>query len=1411
MTELCVRDVRDGTRPFLPRPARVALLLGSTALAMAFAGGTARALPQGGTVVEGDATITYDDHSVVIEQNSDRIIIEWDRFDIAAHERVDFDQTDLMAALNRVLTGEASQILGSLNAGGQITIVNPAGIHFGAGAQVDVGAITATTLGILNDHFLAGDLVFDQYDPAQGSASVVNDGTITVGDRGLAALVAPGVSNSGVIQARSGAVVLASGTAFTVDFYGDGLINFAVTAPTEQIPVDGGGTALPALVSNSGAIYVDGGTVILTADAVGGVVDNAINMDGIISARAIDGRSGQIALVVGDGAGDVAVAGQLDASGAESGSTGGTVHVLGDTVALAAGADINASGPVGGGAVLIGGGIRGGDASAAAIHYHEVDAITWIEVDRDFDAGTYVRTSYETYVDDAAAINVDATETGDGGMVVVWSDDNTEFHGAISARGARQGGDGGFVEVSGAALIFAGLADRSAAQGQDGVLLLDPNVLRVSPLADGTAGNTQTVNDATLNANLALGDVVLQADSRIIVEAGTAVDTQANDLYFDAVRVQLFADIVGNVDGGAAGGAAAAALIGGPLLPGVDPSRVDVAGTSLRGIQQALEISGDGARIDVGAGVYGDPSDAVNGRAPLVIDHAVTLRGAQATVAAAGRTAGGAGETVLDFASATGVGGAGVAIRVTASDVRIDGFDIVADADQTAVIRIQDGSGGATPVENTFIFNSFIRPDGGAIGGYGVVTVTTGAYRNIQVRNSDISGTDREGIRLSGVDDVVIRSNVIAQTGRDAIKLTDVGSAARPSLQIIDNTIGQVTGDGIEIDTIAGPLVIRGNEFEGVTGDGANVNAAQGDVSVIDNRMTDIGGSAVEIDAVTAGGTARVVDNIFDAVGGDGVDINNVDGFIRVDDNVIANTDGDGIQIVDGGAIVQVAGNRVSNSNAANNPAIQRDLIDISDVVGTVRVRDNVLDNADDNAIEIRRLQSRLIIADNTITTTRRDDGIDVGDVVGPARLTRNSVTGVAENGISVSNTQRVTVDNNDVFGNAAVGIVVANSPVSQVVDNAVFDNANDGIAVAGDGGVTRIARNLITGNGRHGVRTVGLDRATIDSNVIGGIVAQPGSVDGPSAPAGNADDGINSVSVSDLRIHNNHLNFNGGDGVDVAVDSGRLDARENFVHLNNGNGVGLTGGLTDTAINNNSIVGNGGLGLEDTGANTIDAAFNWWGTAVPAAVVAQIASAGSVVSDPFYQVPDDINGPNGLVAPTGLGPFAFQGGAIIAPPVVTIAGDAPLAFDASALLIPRDEDVTGRNLQTPGDDAYFRLPEDFGYGADIYAQTYGLGQAAAAELGGLAPAAGGGTRQACGADPSESDDSSRDDEASGVDFEAPIEDGLRVECAFDPERLEPAAGGVVTAGDPATGTGFIGSFMTSTYLGAIGWFDQPG
>ena len=72
--------------------------------------------------------------------------------------------------------------------------------------------------------------------------------------------------------------------------------------------------------------------------------------------------------------------------------------------------------------------------------------------------------------------------------IVLWSDDTTTFEGSISARGAGEDGDGGFVEVSGKdRLAYRGFTDTRAPGGNWGTLLLDPTsyVIAASPPAPG--------------------------------------------------------------------------------------------------------------------------------------------------------------------------------------------------------------------------------------------------------------------------------------------------------------------------------------------------------------------------------------------------------------------------------------------------------------------------------------------------------------------------------------------------------------------------------------------------------------------------------------------------------------------------------------------------------------------------------------------------------------------------------------------------------------------------------------------------------------------------------------------------------------------------------------------------------------
>jgi filamentous hemagglutinin family protein len=471
------------------------LLLGTSCLSLLGLGlDAARAQPTGGNVVLGSATINGSGNLTTVTQTTGKAIINWQSFSIAAGGTVRFDQPGASAiTLNRVLGPESSSIYGNLLANGQVWLINRNGVLFGAGSRINVGGLIATTSDIANGDFANGNYAFG----GGSGAAVVNQGTIRAAKGGSVVLSGASVSNRGLIEAETGTVVLGGARAFTIDFVGDGLIKYAIAAPTGQ--ADNG----QAGVSNSGTIAAQGGHVVMTARAAADVADAVVNNTGMISATSAKLQNGEVVLDAGDG--DVKVGGTIDASGAASGQTGGSVAVTGRNITVADNTNIDVSGDAGGGSVAIGGDAHGAGPLANA-------------------ANTHVG---------AATIKADAIGSGNGGTLVVWSNGLTDFSGIVSARGGAAGGDGGFVETSGHILNIGPQAkvDTSAVKGQTGTWLLDPLKIVIStgpgsntPLSGGVLaagtdpGATDQVTPTTIITALATTNVTLQATDSITIQ-----------------------------------------------------------------------------------------------------------------------------------------------------------------------------------------------------------------------------------------------------------------------------------------------------------------------------------------------------------------------------------------------------------------------------------------------------------------------------------------------------------------------------------------------------------------------------------------------------------------------------------------------------------------------------------------------------------------------------------------------------------------------------------------------------------------------------------------------------------------------------------------------------------------------------
>jgi filamentous hemagglutinin family protein len=303
-------------------------------LSVFFAHG-AHALPQNGQVVAGTGTVAQAGVAMTVTQTSPKLAINWQGFDIAAGQTVNFAQPGASSiVLNRVLGQNPTSILGNLTANGQVFVVNPSGIVFGAGSQVNVGGLVASSHPITDADFLAGTYRFIG---SGGGGAVINQGNITAADGGYVALIGRQVQNGGGITANRGAALLAGGDQVTLQLNGSSLLGYTIDRGT-----------LNALAQNQlgGSIRADGGKVILSARAANQAATAVVNNDGIIEARTI-GQSGGVIQLLGDMAvGQVNQNGRLDAS-APNGGNGGSIEISAAKVKVGDGAQFTTASPAG--------------------------------------------------------------------------------------------------------------------------------------------------------------------------------------------------------------------------------------------------------------------------------------------------------------------------------------------------------------------------------------------------------------------------------------------------------------------------------------------------------------------------------------------------------------------------------------------------------------------------------------------------------------------------------------------------------------------------------------------------------------------------------------------------------------------------------------------------------------------------------------------------------------------------------------------------------------------------------------------------------------------------------------------------------------------------------------------------------
>ncbi len=466
----------------------VALLAAALMAPMAYAG------PTGGSVVAGQGSITQHGNRTVITA-SNGAIFNFTSFNVNRNETVKFIQPSATSrVLNRISSADPSMINGHISANGVVYFANPAGVIFGPNSVLNVGGIYAAAGNISNSDFMRG---LNHFTDVKGT--VENQGRIDASS--AAVLVGERVLNSGSISTPKGVVAMVSGSEVTLSERG-GTMSVKIDAAAMN-GKDG------AAIENTGTVNAERGSALMVA---GDMYSLAVKNTGTVRARDIS--------IEGRGKTGVQVSGTLDASNQRGNGKGGSIRVTADTVDLV-GANLDASGRREGGSIRVGGDFQGtGDMARA----------TTTNVDKD------------------STLNADATQSGNGGSVVVWSDHTTTFYGAASASGGVKSGDGGFIETSGKInLDIRGAsvqAHARAAGGKSGLWLMDPVDVTIDDPTGGDDTTGGTFGGGTFDPDNSVSPAIVDVNTiNAALNAGTSVTILTGSVGTDAGNITVNASV----------------------------------------------------------------------------------------------------------------------------------------------------------------------------------------------------------------------------------------------------------------------------------------------------------------------------------------------------------------------------------------------------------------------------------------------------------------------------------------------------------------------------------------------------------------------------------------------------------------------------------------------------------------------------------------------------------------------------------------------------------------------------------------------------------------------------------------------------------------------------------------------------
>ena len=795
--------------------------------------------PEGEQVVRGNVTFERNGNQTIIRAG-DRSIINYRNFDIGAAESVRFIQPGAESrVLNRINSATPTRIDGSLSANGRVYIVNPAGVVFGRGSVINTAGLFAAAGQLSDADFVRGN---DRFTGLTGN--VINEGSINGQQIVMAGRQ---VANFGSIVAPQGTVAMAAGEDVVIT-QRDGAMHVRVSGTAL-------GDATTAAVTNTGTIDTSslrgGGKVIMAAGDVFGL---AINTTGTVKGKNVE--------LQGQGTGDVVVGGQIDASNSDVRGgglrvvrdgrnrpqaltprerkaqevKGGTIDVTGQRIALF-NTTLDVSGTDGGGLVRI-----GGDFQGRQIADHGNSQITVAN------SGTTIR--------------ADATQRGDGGTVILWSDDTTRTFASISARGGAQGGDGGLIETSGKnhlSVDGSGI-DAAASNGRAGTWLLDPRNITI----DGTGPTTGDFSAVDPNVFTPNQDdsVVLNSDITSRLDAGTNVSITTGATGTQDGDITVAADVLTTGTGATFRLDAANSIFvnSGVQIGATGAGQVNVVLNANRGdsadpdanagaivLNTGSSIVTQGGNITLGGGP--NPTITLTSGGNATYDAALRSSAARGTAAnpdgvtidGATLNAGAGSISIRGAGRAEESGSVGVAILngadISAGIVRIDGIGGTFAGSGGNANHGVDITGGTTQVRSVGGGVTIVGTGGATASGAGVtgVRVDDALVEGSSNGFLNVSGFGSSGTGLGNHGVLLTNSGALQANGINGVTITGRTTSSGDTSHGVFVESGAITSN---VGTVDNAISVTGTSGTGANSVGVFVDGGDASITTASKRIT---------------------------------------------------------------------------------------------------------------------------------------------------------------------------------------------------------------------------------------------------------------------------------------------------------------------------------------------------------------------------------------------------------------------------------------------------------------------------------------------------------------------------------------------------------------------------------------------